>query len=892
MKKLSTILCTLALLFGVVGGVNATTPTDDELNAALAAITDGGIYRVTTTVNRTTYYLTTSGTLSANRSNGGLFAFTKVKVDGTKYEYGWNLGCNFTNPEVDGWGSNVIKPLGVIRTGNDNRDSWERQVFFKNNEGKYAVRATNTNDNEGWAANSYWDVIPGVQPYAEYSYDPAYVWELKQVDCSETKTPKLLLKNGAINTADFDITPTGTSTLTTDNLYSATFTSKGGYCNTFKFENLDVSAYDKAVIKYTIAEGNGDWQINLPSGSFTALSIGSDQTYEIDLSGVDTYGDFTVFSWNHTGKSITISEVYLYKYELNDDSPVLEFDEYGKATTDKKYLKATGGLSYNAETGGLTSDGTAGTLELEFDYPVDLKNLIYFNVKRNGNNDIVNRLCLYDENGELINTWNSIKWDNTWGTGLDNNATNAFLTHNPVKKLVWQSDAEAAKEGTTITINVIEWTLKTISCAKAGETQLKTLPWININTGNAETPDWNMNGSSDTYYGNYSGDPDHYVDITDYEELRVYCKDNNTGFRAFFIISDGSTTNIYNTSKATWNNEEKYYSLDLSKVADKWNGKIALKAMKAGQSWNGDPAEKNVTNIVVYKKPTVNVQYILSGSGMLLPEAVAALADASATCIDAMGVKGITTNSEAGRTLLTSANPNCLFLGSVGNGKLSNTKNVIDGDACANLELVDGKPFKAPAAFTATAAKFTKAVGDAAYATMVVPFAVASLPTGVKAYNLNAANGEVITTEEMTSLTADKPVMVKAAADTYEFTASNVAVAATPDDVVVNGLLRGVYATTSAAADASNYVMQKNGNDVNFYLVTGTDATVKPFRAYLTTAVPSARMLTFNLDEVTAIDAVNNSKKTSDGYYNLNGHRVAQPTKGLYIFNGKKLIVR
>ena len=128
-----------------------------------------------------------------------------------------------------------------------------------------------------------------------------------------TKTPLLLLRNGVINTNDFDIAPFAPSTLTADNLYAATFTSKGGYCNTFKYENLDVSGYDKAVVKYTIEEGNGDWEINLPNGQFTALPIGTDQEYEISLKDVDSYGDFTVFSWNHSGKSITISEVYLFK---------------------------------------------------------------------------------------------------------------------------------------------------------------------------------------------------------------------------------------------------------------------------------------------------------------------------------------------------------------------------------------------------------------------------------------------------------------------------------------------------------------------------------------------------------------------------------------------------
>jgi hypothetical protein len=129
-----------------------------------------------------------------------------------------------------------------------------------------------------------------------------------------TKTPLLLLKNGAINTTDFDVTPIAPSTLTTDNLYAATFTSTNGNpSNTFKYENLDVSDYDKAVIKFgePIAD-DGAWQINLPDDSFTALSAGISE-YEVSLAGVDTYGDFTIFSWFHTGKSITISELYLYK---------------------------------------------------------------------------------------------------------------------------------------------------------------------------------------------------------------------------------------------------------------------------------------------------------------------------------------------------------------------------------------------------------------------------------------------------------------------------------------------------------------------------------------------------------------------------------------------------
>lgn len=43
---------------------------------------------------------------------------------------------------------------------------------------------------------------------------------------------------------------------------------------------------------------------------------------------------------------------------------------------------------------------------------------------------------------------------------------------------------------------------------------------------------------------------------------------------------------------------------------------------------------------------------------------------------------------------------------------------------------------------------------------------------------------------------------------------------------------------------------------------------------------------------VTGINAIDNSQLTNDSYYNLKGQRIANPTKGLYIKNGKKMIVK
>ena len=44
--------------------------------------------------------------------------------------------------------------------------------------------------------------------------------------------------------------------------------------------------------------------------------------------------------------------------------------------------------------------------------------------------------------------------------------------------------------------------------------------------------------------------------------------------------------------------------------------------------------------------------------------------------------------------------------------------------------------------------------------------------------------------------------------------------------------------------------------------------------------------------DVTGIKTVESSKLTVDGYYDLQGRKVAQPTKGLYIQNGKKFVIK
>ena len=603
-------------------------------------------------------------------------------------------------------------------------------------------------------------------------------------------------------------------------------------------------------------------------------------------------------SWLSLEKDFNSSKKYLKLYksiDINselDDDVLLEFNEYGIATTEKRRLVASGGLSYDSSTGVLTTDGTVGTLTLEFANPVDLKNLYKFTVNRSGNDNIIDNVKFYDADNTEINTWKNSKLQND---GLDNNATNAFINHNPVKKLVWSSAADKSTDW-TLTITGITWQLKTMSCLKAGETVLNSMPYQNM-SGETITPTWNVLTSTDTYYGTSDGtNAVSYTDITECSELRIY-RDNNTGFRAFFIDAAGTKVNTINHENAasTWNAEGKYWSIDLSKV-EKYEGKVALQSIKSAAYGQYNI----VNNIVVYQAPAANApKYVLAGCGFQLAETVAALADETATAIDATGVTGITTNSEAGRTLLTSANPNCLFLGTTGNGGLANTQNVITSGVCASLALSDGNPFRAPDDFTATSVTYNRALIEDQTTTVCLPFALSTeeAATMGKFYTLTSLDGETLNfTRDEDEISANTPYLFVPSATAFEEYSSK-SIDATPASLSVAGTgctFIGTMERTLLKSDGSNTIYAYNNG--SFVQIGSTNGAYLPaFRAYI--SIPSGvsvKALNIKLDDTeTAISEVKKegvkSKKT---IFNVAGQRMSKLQKGLNIVNGKKVLVK
>ncbi len=166
----------------------------------------------------------------------------------------------------------------------------------------------------------------------------------------------------------------------------------------------------------------------------------------------------------------------------------------------------------------------------------------------------------------------------------------------------------------------------------------------------------------------------------------------------------------------------------------------------------------------------------------------------------------------------------------------------------------------------------------AGWGTTMLPFAVAQLPSDVKAYTCAAVNGTTLTLEEVEALEANKPYIIEGAwNETLTGDAQGTALTYT------EGLLTGVYAETDAPV--GTYVLQNLDDKVAFYKVAeGSEPTVTANHAYLTVPSTASGVRAFFLDgETTGIDAIKALTNGEATIYNTNGVQIPQLQKGMNI---------
>ena len=165
----------------------------------------------------------------------------------------------------------------------------------------------------------------------------------------------------------------------------------------------------------------------------------------------------------------------------------------------------------------------------------------------------------------------------------------------------------------------------------------------------------------------------------------------------------------------------------------------------------------------------------------------------------------------------------------------------------------------------------------------------ANLPSGLTAYKVSDISSTAVTLADVTEAVAAGTglILEGTASTTY-----SIPVAVSGTDISATNYLKA--AVTAYDCAANEVYILKGGK---FCLVTAA-STVPAGKAYLLAEdVPAAapELSFFFGGETTDISEkviVKSEKFATAPVYNLNGQRVAQPSKGLYIVNGKKVIIK
>ncbi len=234
-----------------------------------------------------------------------------------------------------------------------------------------------------------------------------------------------------------------------------------------------------------------------------------------------------------------------------------------------------------------------------------------------------------------------------------------------------------------------------------------------------------------------------------------------------------------------------------------------------------------------------------------------------------------------------------------GSGTTTVTKTVTGTSGQSTIVIGDGSYYRYVKITLPAQPTRTITIGAAKYATYYNSVAY-TLPANLQAATIDAETSGTLTLNYRYSAGNVVPggtaVLLKAtAAGDYTLTMQ-------PADATVapaGNLLCGSNVATTTTGGAKYYALQYGSeakSDVlGFYWVNADGAafTSEAHKAWLALpAATPARFFSLDDSETTSINAIQGSQFMVNEYFDLQGRRVAQPTKGLYIVNGKKVIIK
>lgn len=206
--------------------------------------------------------------------------------------------------------------------------------------------------------------------------------------------------------------------------------------------------------------------------------------------------------------------------------------------------------------------------------------------------------------------------------------------------------------------------------------------------------------------------------------------------------------------------------------------------------------------------------------------------------------------------------------------------------------LDESQAFTSPATDIANATvRLKRTLNKDYWNTFVVPFDIPNMNASIFEYT--GSDGNTMHFTATTSIEAATPYLIKPKeGNIIDQTYSDVTLTAQSAKSVDYGDYKFVatYSPVALATDKTELFLTTDGKLA--YPASASEATMKGMRAYF--QVPASANVALFVDgegTITGIEEIDNSQLTIDNVYNLNGQRVTQPRKGLFIVNGKKLII-
>ena len=468
------------------------------------------------------------------------------------------------------------------------------------------------------------------------------------------------------------------------------------------------------------------------------------------------------------------------------------------------------------------------------------------------------------------------------------------------------------------------------------EIDVTTLPWVN--NGQGCTQDFN-NPDAETVFGTDAGGTFSYVDVSAYGIIKLYGTANQTARLfinrgeagdngVFYVDIDAEGVGVFNCNTVLTTQPKAQY-IHLNGVKSKaWGAKLNLSKITV----SGDPIEfpepepfdktKNhallVTNGAAKSNPwDYQAQYTLpapleKGKTYVIEFAINAVNGGETRVVpngdgsQYLSSKGLWTNEFTRYQAEFTAGGNHtkleFDLGACGGEVyLDNVSLVVKGET---TNLIANGDFETEgivgwAGVSNTMVQVEKelgeindpgilvSVGEAGWRTFRTGSNVQISDPSVKAYVAKyVAEGNYVKLTEVTDIPSWQSVLIEAPQGNY-LMKSPASVSSFPyseNDLKANG------GTPLSGADGNYYGLAKKNDVVGFYKIAAS-SEVPAWAIYLEIPTTSREFIGFG-GETTGIQDVNRETIANNRYYDMQGRSVAQPQKGLYIVNGKKVLVK